>query len=115
MTPPQDPLDTLLDQWGQPPPQSTVSPEVWQRLAHLPAAQPVRVKLPWWRSLDLTFGQTSFAAAFVVACTLLGLFLAEVRVSQLRSHRDQQLAESYLRLIDPLLADTHATKPHAGS
>jgi hypothetical protein len=48
--------------------------------------------------------------AFVAACTLLGLFLAEVRLSRLRSEHDAQLVQSYLRLIDPLL-DTAATTP----
>jgi hypothetical protein len=53
--------------------------------------------------LDLAFARASFATAFVIACALLGLFLAEMRVSRLHRERDHQLAESYLRLIDPLL------------
>jgi hypothetical protein len=113
MTPP-DPLDPLLDRWGASPEQSPLAPEVWRRLT--PVARTARRPRPttsWWSSLDLVFGRASFAAAFVVACALLGLFLAEVRVSHLHRDRDHQLAETYLRLIDPLLlaANTPPSPP----
>ena len=49
------------------------------------------------------FSRPSFAVAFVAACMLLGLFLAEVRLSRLQAERSAQLAQSYLRLIDPLM------------
>lgn len=115
MTPPNDPLDPLLDHWGAPPEQTPLTPEVWHRLAHAaaPAAKPSRGS--WWRALDVVFGRVSFAAAFVVACVLLGLFLAEMRVSRIRSERDRHLAESYLRLIDPLLVDANRPAPLSGS
>lgn len=112
----KDPLDPLLDEWGTPPEQIPLAPEVWHRLAHAGAPAPVRrPRAPWWRALDVAFGRVSFAAAFVVACTLLGLFLAEMRVSKIRSERDRQLAETYLRLIDPLLADASRPTQQAGS
>ena len=59
------------------------------------------------------YHRASFAAAFVVACALLGLFLAELRVSRLHRDRDHQLAESYLRLIDPLLLAASNPPPPA--
>lgn len=104
MPPSHDPLDPLLDRWGEPPEQPPLTPEVWRRLATVTApARREPTRAAWWRALDVAFGRASFAAAFVIACALLGLFLAEVRVSQLRDARDRQLTESYLRLIDPLL------------
>ena len=46
---------------------------------------------------------------FIAACMLLGLFLAEVRLARLHAERGTQIAQSYLRLIDPLL-DKSAVK-----
>jgi hypothetical protein len=40
---------------------------------------------------------------------LLGLFLAEVRLAHLHEERGAQIAQSYLRLIDPLM-DKSAVK-----
>ena len=37
---------------------------------------------------------------------LLGLFLAEMRLSRLQAARGVQIAQSYLRLIDPLMEDS---------
>lgn len=112
MNQPNDPLDPLLDRWGEPPEQPSLAPEVWRRVATASAPRPrATTCIRWWQVLDLTFGRTSFAAAFVVACVLLGLFLAELRVSHLRSERDHQLALTYLRLIDPLLAEVKPTSP----
>lgn len=59
--------------------------------------------------LDAVFSRPSFAIAFVAACMLLGLFLAEVRLSRLQAARSAQLAESYLRLIDPLIDQSTVT------
>jgi hypothetical protein len=39
----------------------------------------------------------------VVGCILLGLFLAETRVSQLQARRSAQFVQTYLREIDPQL------------
>lgn len=99
-----DPLDSLLERWrgAAPPMGASVAPEVWQRIA---AARP-----RWWERMELAMARPSFAAAFVIACVLLGLFLAEARISRLQSERSAQLAESYLRLIDPLLGQTNETR-----
>lgn len=116
MTSPNDPLDPLLDRWGDPPAQPPLATEVWRRLAthRAPPSAAAPGPLAWWRLLDLTFARASFATAFVVACVLLGLFLAEVRVSHLRNARDHQLAQTYLRLIDPLLVESTRTPPAPG-
>lgn len=58
----------------------------------------------WWSRLDQAFSRPSFAITFVAACVLLGLFLAEARVSRLHAEYGAQIARSYVQLIDPLLA-----------
>lgn len=89
---PPDPLDPLLDRWGKPP-------------AFRPLAAEARARLRTpGREAETIFLRPAFAAVFVAACVLLGLFLAEVRVSRLHHDRDAQLLQSYRRLIDPLLS-----------
>lgn len=90
-SPPPDPLDPLLDRWGTPPAFRPLAAELRTRL-RAPAPAP-----------ETIFLRPAFAALFVAACVLLGLFLAEVRVSRLHRDRDAQLLESYRQLIDPLL------------
>ncbi len=66
--------------------------------------------------LDAAFARPSFASAFVAACVLLGLFLAEARLTRIHAAQGAQLARSYLQLIDPLLAasqDTHPQPPRS--
>jgi hypothetical protein len=98
---PPDPLDSLLDDWGKqtPPLPGPLTPEVWRRIAH--AEEPGKRTL--WERIHAAFARPSFAAAFVAACVLLGLFLAEARRSRLQSEYNRELMQSYLRLIDPLL------------
>ncbi len=99
MTPPPDPLDALLNHWsGTPQPSPRLPSEVWRRIA-LEESKPAG----WWRESESWFGRPSFAVLFVASCMLLGLFLAELRVSHLQRERSAQLARSYLLLIDPLL------------
>jgi hypothetical protein len=96
-----DPLDELLDRFGRqtPPPPGPLAPEVWRRIAR--AEEPARRS--WWERVHAVFAQPSFAATFMVACVLLGLFLAEVRRSHRQVEYNRELMQSYLRLIDPLL------------
>jgi hypothetical protein len=107
MHPPTDPLDSLLDRWKatpEPPPHLTT--EVWRRIAMLDS----RAERPgFFTRVDAIFARPSFAIAFVAACMLLGLFLAEVRLSRLHAERSTQLAQSYLRLIDPLINQSTVT------
>lgn len=99
-----DPLPPLLDRWGQPPPFRSLADDLHARLAAAPG-----------RESETIFLRPAFAAMFVAACVLLGLFLAEVRVSRRHRDRDAQLLESYRRLIEPLvnLPPTPAEQPRA--
>lgn len=98
----RDPLDPWLDEIQPPANQAPMAPEVWRRLA-LAAESPRSAADGWWSRFQEPWARPSFAAAFVAACVLLGLFLAEARVSRRHAERDLQLAQSYLQLIDPLL------------
>lgn len=107
MPPPSDPLDPLLERWrdAAPPLPEHLTAEVWRRIA---AAETPDPHLSLFARVEAVFSRPSFAVAFVAACTLLGLFLAEVRLSRLQTEHNAQLAQSYLKLIDPLL-ETAAT------
>ena len=104
-----DPLDALIERWRSAPPSpGPIVPEVWRRIA---ADETLAGKSGWWARVAFEFARPTFAAVFVAACVLLGLFLAEVRVSRLHAQRDRQLAQSYLQLIDPLLAPDSSRSP----
>lgn len=97
-----DPVDPLLERWRAvpaAPPVDELHREVWRRIADAETA----VEISFWSRAEKAFRTPSFACAFVAACMLLGLFLAEVRVSREESHRNRQLAQAYVHLIDPLL------------
>lgn len=96
---PPDPLDALLNRRGAAPPPENIERTVWRRIALLESAEPPRVGA----RLDAWFGRWPFAALFLVSCALVGLFLAEIRVNQRERARSEQLARSYLVLINPLL------------
>lgn len=98
---PPNPLDPLLDQL-RPPHTAPIANEVWSRIAGEDRDTVARTGL--WAVIEATFRQPAFALAFVVACGLFGLLLAEMRVSRSHADRDVQLVQSYMRLIDPLLA-----------
>lgn len=106
-TPPDDPLDHLLDRWSKvPEPPARLAANVWQRIATEKEAEPAS----WRQVFETWFGRPAFALGFVATCAVVGLFAAEMRVSHLQRERSAQLARSYLLLIDPLLntpADTH--------
>jgi hypothetical protein len=101
MNPTPDPLDSLLDRWSETPnPTPRLTANVWQQIAQ---HESERSAANGWASLKMWLGRPAFAVGFVAACALLGLFLAEVRVSRLQRERSAELARSYLLLIDPLL------------
>lgn len=108
MKPPVDPLDELLNRCQPvpaPPPQLIA--KVRRRLAERGAtAWPV-----WVERLDAVFARPSFAATFIAACLLLGLFLAETRISRLHETQGTQIARNYLRLIDPLSGSAPVAMP----
>jgi hypothetical protein len=110
MKAPLDPLDPLLDRWSETPePPPRLSAEVWRRIAQ--AEHPAPASESWWAGIEAWFSRPPFAAMFLVSCALLGLFLAEVRVSHLQRERSEQLARSYLQLIDPLLTADAGRRP----
>lgn len=98
-----DPLDAALEalRASTPTQPESVQHEVWRRIAHGENATPA-APLPWWHRLEAAFARPAFAAAFVAACLLLGLFLAEMRLTRLQAERTAALEQSYLRLVDPL-------------
>ena len=98
---PRDPLDPLLDHWSDTPdPSPRLASEVWRRIALTESAA---VKRNRWNTVDGWFSRAPFAALFVTSCALLGLFLAEIRLSHEQRKHNTQLARSYLQLIDPRL------------
>jgi len=102
MNPPPDPLDSLLDRWSETPdPSPRLSANVWQRIA---VGESESARSPGlWAALQGWFARPAFAVGFVIGCALVGLFMAELRVSHVQRERSAQLARSYLLLIDPLL------------
>jgi hypothetical protein len=114
MHPPSDPLDPLLEGWRDAPPPlpEHLSAEVWRRIA---ATATPDQRLSLFARIEEAFARPSFAVAFVAACTLLGLFLAEVRLSRLQAEHNTQLVQSYLRLIDPLLETAATTRSDAAA
>lgn len=98
-----DPLDPLLDRWSETPdPSPRLTANVWQQIA---LDEDKVTSTSVWTTLEIWLSRPAFAIGFVTACALLGLFLAEIRVSQLQRERSAELARSYLLLIDPLLND----------
>ena len=96
----RDPLDDLLDRW-QPPPDLApdLRTEVRREIARCRTAE----RNTWLTRIEQAFSRPSFAVAFVAACVLLGLFLAEQRVAKQHALYGAQIARSYVQLIDPLL------------
>jgi hypothetical protein len=106
MSPQQDPLDPLLERWGRLAPEQpeSVGREVWRRIADADAETSAPRATTWWWSIEAAFRRPAFAAAFIVACTVFGLFLAEFRLSRLHADRSARLQDSYLQLINPASA-----------
>ena len=96
----KDPLDELMDRRGSAPPPDDIDRVVWRRIALL---QRTEARPGLWPTLDAWFSRWSVATLFLVSCALIGLFMAELRVSQRERERNIQLTRSYLVLINPLL------------
>lgn len=104
MVPPDDPVDLLLDRLrgATPTPLGSVRGDVWRRIANSEYHE-ARPSLA--ERLELAFARPAFAIAFIVACVLGGLLLAEMRASQIRIQQRLQVELHYLQLVDPLLVD----------
>jgi hypothetical protein len=101
MQPPKDPLDTLLDRWGQATPTpDRLDSEVWRRIA---VTDNLDASPGFIERIKTIFARPSFTIAFATACVLLALLLVQVRITHQQAQRNLQLVQSYLRLVDPLL------------
>jgi hypothetical protein len=98
----RDPLDDLLDRWQHSSPPPDLRSEIRREITR---AQHQAEATSWFARLELAFSRPSFAATFVAACVLFGLFVAEVRVARQHALYGAQIARSYVQLIDPLLAE----------
>lgn len=102
-----DPLDELLESWERARvDHPRLSQRVWARIAHEEYAAENAPLPSFFKLAQSILGRPAYAAAFVVACVLLGLLLGELRVAHQHAERGAQLAESYKQVIDPLLKDT---------
>jgi len=111
MQTPKDPLENLLDRWGQATPSPEhLEPEVWRRIAVADEDEAPS----FFARVKTVFARPSFSIAFAVACVSLGLFLTELRISHQQTQHNRQLVQSYLRLVDPLL-DAYPATPAANS
>ena len=99
MSTPNDPLDPLFARWraDTPPLPRSVRSDVWQRIEHAEAHPGIR---GWPARIEMAFSRPAFATAFIIACVLAGLFLAETRLSEAHKHRSAELERSYLRMLD---------------
>lgn len=100
MPPPTDPLETLFERWEETTPHvgESLNREVWRRIAN---AETRPTPAGWFSMLESAFARPAFAAAFVASCMLLGLFLAEIRLSKLHEQRSALIEASYLKLLTP--------------
>ena len=110
---PDDPLDSALKtSASQPVPEfSSLRREVWRRLA-AERKEPAAPRLI--ERIEAIFRQPAFSAAFVAACLLCGLFVAEVRASRATAKHNQRLVRDYAKWIDPRIAspkEAPATEP----
>ncbi len=97
MSPPPDPLDTILDTLRESPAiRPSFRAEVWARIST--QASTTR----GYRFLELWSGRW-LAAGFVAACIACGVLLAEHRIAREQVERNREIARNYLILIDPLL------------
>jgi hypothetical protein len=101
MKSPKDDLDALLDTWTPPAPPPSLEREVWNRIER----DDRRHGGSWFLSWDTLLSRPPIAALFVACCVLGGLFFAEWRVARAQEERNARLAESYLKLIAPLVAE----------
>jgi hypothetical protein len=108
MATPPDPLDPLFARWREDTPTlpRSVTAEVWQRIERAESSRPFQGV---FGRIELAFSRPAFAAAFVAACVLLGLFLAETRLSDAYARRSAELERSYLHLLDPRVDNSAAS------
>lgn len=97
---PRDPLDELFAHWRAP---AGPRADLRAKIRHEITISAGSENNHWLGRLEAAFARPSFAITFVAACVLLGLFLAESRISRLHAAYGAQVARNYVQLIDPLL------------
>src|SRR5579871_4264150 len=97
----EDPLDRHLAQWTAPRPPPDLEAQVWQTLSRQRSSPLSHLGGRW-------FAQPAFLAMTAACGVLLALFLVERRALDIQREHTRQLAESYLRMIDPLLGPAPA-------
>ena len=114
-TPPPDPLDPLFERWREiaPEPAENLESAVWTRLAAQENQSAAHVG--WRDAVETVFSRASFKVVFVAACVLLGLFLAEARVSRTETRRAGEFVQGYLRQIDPQFTEAAVAESPAPS
>ena len=90
-----------MERWrcATPPQPEPLANEVWHRICALESDER---RQSWFARIELAFSRPAFAVAFLAACILLGLFLAEVRLTGVRARQTAEMEHNYLRLLDPL-------------
>lgn len=92
-----DPLDPMFARWQADTPAlpRSVRSEVWNRIEHEEAHPGFA---GWFARIETAFCRPAFAMAFVAICVLLGLFLAETRLTATHAERAAELEQKYLSL-----------------
>ncbi len=100
MSTPSDPLDPLFERWRAETPtlKRSLRSDVWSRIEQAEAHPGLA---GWLDRIELAFSRPAFATAFVVACVLLGLFLAEARLSEHLRRESAEIERSYVHMLDP--------------
>lgn len=101
MSPSEDPLDSLLARWNPAPPDTSGLREEIRR--EIRRRDGTKTSDGIFRRLETRFTRPAFAFLFSATC-ILGVLLFEARRAANREREvNAQLANQYLRLIDPLL------------
>ncbi len=110
--PDKDKLDLLLEDWQDTPePDPQLTHRVWSRIAADDnSREPLTTN--WFNRFSNILSRPLGAAAFVTACVVCGITIAQFRVSYEKQARTDQLAHDYIQLIksqqDPI--DTEVTR-----
>lgn len=98
----KDELDVLLDQWrNTPEPDPHIKQRIWARIAAQDGAMTGRSRPgPWLVRAFKLLSQPLGASAFLALCILLGIAMAEFRISKLQKDRTEELARNYMALIE---------------
>lgn len=110
--PDKDKLDLLLEDWQDTPKRDPqLTHRVWSRIAVDDSSRDSRIT-NWFNWLSNTLTRPLGAAAFITACVVCGITIAQLRVSYEKQTRIDHLAQDYIQLIksqqDPI--ETEATR-----